>query len=269
MDDGSILRCGIFRNGEISGVGFEYHYQVKTWKMCRFHKGIAIEVIKEEMSDLINAPPKMINIEQSLFFHLYSYLKKDYFSVPEPYLHEDQELFLCLQSSSNEAMGPGVKVKGFKVVEAGFYMNGQLHGFGIKDCPDTGIYEIGCYRKGLRNSEFISIKNGVNYYQEFENGALIRTMSSQEPPNMSKLPLIQPPCRRNTTSTARTSFQPKTPSPSTNWLPRPSGHSSLFPSRAIASRPRPNPPSPLLTISCAALRRSNTSMSKRRSRLCS
>lgn len=42
VDNGSILRCGIFKNYQMVGVGFEYNYGLKTWKMSRYHKGIPI-----------------------------------------------------------------------------------------------------------------------------------------------------------------------------------------------------------------------------------
>jgi hypothetical protein len=42
VDNGEILNCGIYRNHEMVGVGFEYNYSLKSWKMQRYHKGIAI-----------------------------------------------------------------------------------------------------------------------------------------------------------------------------------------------------------------------------------
>lgn len=42
VDNGDILLCGIYRNHEMVGVGFEYNHQLKLWKMQRYHKGYSI-----------------------------------------------------------------------------------------------------------------------------------------------------------------------------------------------------------------------------------
>lgn len=46
IDNGSTLRCGVYKNSQIIGVGYEYNYGAKNWKMSRYHKGIAIELLK-------------------------------------------------------------------------------------------------------------------------------------------------------------------------------------------------------------------------------
>lgn len=79
VDNGTTLRCGIFKNSEIVGVGYEYNYGLKNWKMSRYHKGISIEIMKEETCDIEHELPKMVKIEQSIYFHLYHYLHRIYF----------------------------------------------------------------------------------------------------------------------------------------------------------------------------------------------
>ena len=79
LDNHSSIILGVLRNQLISGIGYSYHYHQKNWKMMKYHKGVSIEIIKEEICDIDISLPKMLNVEQNLFFHLHSYLNKNFF----------------------------------------------------------------------------------------------------------------------------------------------------------------------------------------------
>ena len=61
-DDRITLRIGVFNHMELVGIGFEYEYEKRLWKMSRFHKGLTIEIIKEEREVREGVVPKMISI---------------------------------------------------------------------------------------------------------------------------------------------------------------------------------------------------------------
>ena len=48
--------------------------------------------------------------------------------------------------------GPGLKMVDDQIVEAGFYENGFLEGYGFKVAENA--YEYGCYHKGKKHGVF-------------------------------------------------------------------------------------------------------------------
>jgi hypothetical protein len=47
--------------------------------MVKYHKGVPIEIIKEETCDIEISLPKIVHVEQALFFHVHKYVEKNYF----------------------------------------------------------------------------------------------------------------------------------------------------------------------------------------------
>lgn len=134
IDDGNLLVCGIYRNHMIVGVGFQYNHSLKVWRMNRYHKGVAIELIKEQYQDIAIGLPKIINVQQSIYFHLYSYIYKNYFPDFQYTVATEisSGLFFFGLNDSKSFYGPGVCINDFFLTEAGFYEDGLLHGFGFK-----------------------------------------------------------------------------------------------------------------------------------------
>ena len=52
FDNKKTIRLGVVKNTEIVGIGYEYNYSTKVWRMNKYHKGVPIEQIKEELCDL-------------------------------------------------------------------------------------------------------------------------------------------------------------------------------------------------------------------------
>jgi hypothetical protein len=79
-DNGTQLQIGTFRASSLVGIGFEYSYIDTRWKMNSYHKGVSIEVIREEQLPLEDGIPNILTLESEVLSHYLNYSKKRYFS---------------------------------------------------------------------------------------------------------------------------------------------------------------------------------------------
>ena len=56
------LQIGTFKGPSMVGIGYEYSYKTCGWKMNTYHKGVAIEVIKEETLPLNEGIPNILTL---------------------------------------------------------------------------------------------------------------------------------------------------------------------------------------------------------------
>lgn len=123
--------------------------------MQRYHKGIPIETVKQQVLDINQGLPKLIKIQQSLFFHLYNYRQCRFFpSENENTIHQKSgnSYFICLETEENNLNGPGILVEDGRVIEGGFYQKQLLNGYGFKKSKD--YRETGKYYKGKKEGYF-------------------------------------------------------------------------------------------------------------------
>jgi hypothetical protein len=61
-DNGLQLQVGTFRGTSLMGMGFEYFYNNGTWKMNSYHKGVPIELVKEEKMPIGEGIPNILTL---------------------------------------------------------------------------------------------------------------------------------------------------------------------------------------------------------------
>jgi len=171
-DSRSHLHIGTFSQQGMKGIGFEYISDKKLWKMNRYHKGVSIEVLNEEQMEDEHDIPDMMNLEPAVLRHYINYRMKKMFKIEDHpaedilkmtledinlfYLHDfgDKSYFGAIVDGKYEGLGVFYDNPQKSVVEAGYYREGALDGYGIKFDRINQKLEEGKYRNGVREGLF-------------------------------------------------------------------------------------------------------------------
>jgi hypothetical protein len=79
-DNGIQIQIGTFKGACLTGMGYEYIYKTCKWKLNSYHKGVAIDVIKEETLALEDGVPNILTLESEILTLFLSFKKRSYFS---------------------------------------------------------------------------------------------------------------------------------------------------------------------------------------------
>lgn len=148
-DNSHEMQIGVFAKNGLTGVGFEHNYGQGVWKMSKYHKGVAIETLNEEIAKL-DEIPDMLSLESGILKHLIQYKSKRMFHSEEErederksiiedvntfYFHQistKTSFFGALIDNTPEGLGVLYDNDLKMVTEAGMFSDGKLNGYGTK-----------------------------------------------------------------------------------------------------------------------------------------
>lgn len=78
-DNSRQMHLGTYQSEGIVGIGFEYSYSKMSWKMCRYHKHVPLDLIKQQRMEERDQSPQMLNFQPQILQHFIRYKSKQFF----------------------------------------------------------------------------------------------------------------------------------------------------------------------------------------------
>jgi hypothetical protein len=187
-DNAHQLQLGLFTPRGMMGIGFEYNHQRRSWKMNRYHKGVSIETLNEETRDLEEGPPSMLSLEPAILKHFLQFKTNSLFDPQSPaaasckdlvedlndfYLYDlgTCQFYGATIEGKHEGLGVLYDKQSKSLLEAGFYRDGVLDGYGLKIEKGSLREELGHYSHGRRDGLFYERYEGKAKIVLYSKGA--------------------------------------------------------------------------------------------------